>query len=194
MIREQRLVLLHQVRPPRSQELHELSLALPLLFDDVARLEGREHVLRVLQRVGQPEDAFLQQHLVLGLLGRVRAQQRQLGLELLNQPRHAAARVVDGRLADAVPVGVPGIAGDKRDVSFLHTAKRHAQVVRRAIGDVRRVELAVRAVPPDVGAQDGDVGHVGKAEIHFVATEVAELLLGRVDEPDVVEVLVDDQL
>jgi hypothetical protein len=53
---------------------------------------------------------------------------------------------------------------------------------------------SVRAVLPDVGAQDGNVRDVSREpEVHLVAAEVPELLLGSVDEADVVELLVDDQ-
>ena len=56
----------------------------------------------------------------------------------------------------------------------LTPAMRHAQEMVRPIRHVRAVELGMRPILPDVGAQDGDVRHVPReAEVHLVAAEVA---------------------
>ena len=52
------------------------------LGDDVRGAERGEHVLLILERVGQAEDLALEDHLVLGLHRRVFAQQPELHLEI----------------------------------------------------------------------------------------------------------------
>jgi hypothetical protein len=179
---------------PAVHERREAALALEPVFHDVAVRERGQHVLLVLERVRQAEDTALEKYLILRFQGGVASQQTQLGFEVLDLIGNALLEVVPRRIAHAVAIRVAGVADDERESAVLHAGHRYVQVARGLHRHVGSVELGVAAVGSLIGAQNRDVGDVAReAEVHLVAAKVAELLFGRVGEPQITVVLVHDQ-
>ena len=144
----------------RVEKHQEFTLAPAALADDVACAQSGQHVLLVLERVRQAEDLALQQHLVFRLHCRVLAEQSKLNLEIANLVGNALPEVVLRRVALTITVGVARVARDHGEIALFDACHRDMQVAVGPDRHVRRLVLAVAAVPGLVRAENRDVGDI----------------------------------